>query len=114
MLKVWFQTQRIQDGAVKVFSAEDLQQKCGSSLVLLAAEHSTAYKLRSALKARDPPVYASDGVLKQWFERYCNAEPVFSAAHLELKFGDRIRQNNDARGMVACSKLRSVASSKAD
>ena len=36
-------------------------------------------------------------------ERYCNAEPVFSAAHLELKFGDRIRQNNDARGMDAAA-----------
>ena len=103
MLKVWFQTQRIQDGAVKVSSAEDLQQKCGSFLVSLAAEHSSAYKLGRALKERVPPVIASDGVLKQWLERYCNAEPVFSAAHLELKFGDRIRQNNDARGMDAAA-----------
>ena len=103
MLKVWFQTQRIQDGAVKVSSAEDLQQKCGSFLVTLAAEHSSAYKLGRALKDHVPPVIASDGVLKQWLERYCNAEPVFSAAHLELKFGDRIRQNNDARGMDAAA-----------
>ncbi len=30
MLKVWFQTQRIPDGALKVSSAQELQEKCGS------------------------------------------------------------------------------------
>ena len=101
MLKVWFQTQRMPVNALKVSSAQDLHEKCGSFLVSLAAEHHTAYKLGRALKERDPPVFVSDGVLKQWLQRYCNAEPVFSAAHLELKFGARIREHEEARGMDA-------------
>ena len=46
MLKVWFQTQRIPDGAVKVSSAQELQDKCGDFLGALALQYPTAYICR--------------------------------------------------------------------
>ena len=67
MLKIWFANQRIPADAVKVSSAEDLQAKCGSLLNGLAAQYPTSFKLCRVLKERTPPVYASDGVLKNWF-----------------------------------------------
>ena len=52
--------------------------------------------LLKVLKARTPPLYVSDEVLKQWFLRYFDAEPINSAGHLELKYGDRIREHAEA------------------
>ena len=83
MLKIWFtKGHRIPAGAVRISSAVELQQQCGSFLPVLAAEHPSDYKLEKVLKERTPPVYASKGVLRQWLKRYFDAEPVDSAGHL--------------------------------
>ena len=45
LLKVWFGKYRLQDGAVTVSSAVELQEKYGSILVDLAASHPSAFRL---------------------------------------------------------------------
>ena len=52
--------------------------------------------LLKVLKARTPPLYVSEELLKRWFLRYFDAVPINSAGHLELKYGDRIREHAGA------------------
>ena len=101
VLKLWFQKQRIPPGALQVKSAEELQSTCGVWLPDLVPENATAYKLSAALKSREQPVYASDGILKQWLARYCDATPVHSAGHLELLYGAAIREHEGYADMDA-------------
>ena len=68
----------------------------GDILPALAAQNPTPYRLMRVLKARTPPLYVSDAVLKQWFLRYFDAEPINSAGHQELKYGGRIREHAEA------------------
>ena len=91
MLKVWFAKYRLPSDVVTVSSVEELNRTYGDILLALAVQHPTSYRLMRALQTRTPPVYASDSMLRNWFLRYFNMEPVNSAAHLELKYGDRIR-----------------------
>ena len=91
VLKLWFAKHRLPDGAVRVSTAQELQEQCGSFIGVLAAQASGAYKLGRALMGCTPPVYASDGVLKEWLRRYFDCTPVNSAGHLELRYGDSIR-----------------------
>ena len=88
---IWFAKFRLPSDAVTVSSAEELHRRFGDILPALAAQNPTAYRLTRVLKARTPPLYVSDAVLRQWLLRYFDARPVNSAGHLELKFGDRIR-----------------------
>ena len=96
MLKIWFAKFRLPSDAVTVSSAEELHRRYGDLLPALAAQNPTAYRLTRVLKARTPPLYVSDAVLKQWLLRYFDAEPINSAGHLELKYGDRIREHAEA------------------
>ena len=96
MLKLWFEKFRLPSDAVTVSSAEELHREYGEILPALAAQNPTPYRLTRVLKARTPPLYVSDAVLKQWFLRYFDAEPINSAGHLELKYGDRIREHAEA------------------
>ena len=68
-------------------------------LPALAVESPTPYRLSRVLKARTPPLYVSDAVLKQWFLRYFDAVPINSAGHLELQYGDRIREDAEAKSL---------------
>ena len=54
----------------------------------LAAQNPTVYLLMRVLKARTPPLYVPDAVLQQWFVMYDDSEPISSAGHLELRYGD--------------------------
>ena len=96
MLKLRFAKFRLPSDAVTVSSAEELHRRYGDILPALAAQNPTAYRLMRVLQARTPPLYVSDAVLKQWLLRYFDAEPINSAGHLELKYGDRIRENAEA------------------
>ena len=98
---LWFAKYRLPSDAVTVSSAEELHRRYGDVLPALAAQNPTSYRLMRVLKARTPPLYVSDAVLKQWFQRYFDAEPVNSAGHLELKFGDRIREHAEAMSLEA-------------
>ena len=96
MLKIRFAKFCLPSDAVTVSSAEELHRRYGDVLLALAAQNPTPYRLSRVLKARTPPLYVSDAVLKQWFQRYFDAEPINSAGHLELKYGDRIREHAEA------------------
>ena len=76
MLKIWFAKFRLPSDAVTVSSAEELHRRYGDLLPALAAQNPTAYRLTRVLKARTPPLYVSDAVLKQWLLRYFDAEPI--------------------------------------
>ena len=90
------------EGAVKITSSVELQEKYGDVVQLLVAEHHTAYRLCKALRNRTPPVSVTDGVAKEWFKRYhSDLKLVNSAGHLELLHGDRIRQE--------CSDMNALA-----
>ena len=65
MLKNWFAQFRSPSDAVTVLSAEELHRRYGDLLPALAAQNPTAHRLRRVLKARAPPLYVSDAVLKQ-------------------------------------------------
>ena len=73
---IWFATLRLPIDAVTVSSAEELHRRYGDVLPALAAQNPTPYRLTRVLKARTPPLYVSDAVLKQWLLRYFDAEPI--------------------------------------
>ena len=110
MLKIWFDKFRLPSDAVTVSSAEELHIMYGDILPALAAQNPTVYRLMRVLKARTPPLYVSDAVLRQWLLRYFDAEPVNSAGHLELKYGDRIREHAEAVSFEAAELRARVAS----
>ena len=101
MLKLWFAKYRLPSDAVTVSSAEEFHSRYGDVLPALAAQNPTAYRLNKVLKERTPPLYVSEEVLKRWFLRYFDAEPINSAGHLELKYGDRIREHAEAATLEA-------------
>ena len=76
VLKMWFANFRLPSAAVTVSSAEELHRRYGDVLPALAAQNPTAYRLTKVLKARTPPLYVSDEVLKRWLLRYFDAEPI--------------------------------------
>ncbi len=95
MLKVWFSKYRVAAGTVKIGSVDELQTKCAEYLPSLAVTHNTAYKLQRALLTCEPPVSVSEGILKVWLNRYFDCRPIDSAGHLELEYGDIIRESCD-------------------
>jgi hypothetical protein len=78
MLKIWFAKFRLSSDA-----ADELHRRYGDLLSALAAQNPTAYRLMRVLKARTPPLYVSDAVLKQWFLRYFDAERISDDAPAE-------------------------------
>ena len=61
-------------GGHSTLSASDLQEQYGDVLRAESREAPTAYKLRKALAARDPPISVSEAVLKVWFAKYYAAD----------------------------------------
>ena len=92
MLKIWFAKYRRPSDAVTVSSAEELHTKYGDILPALAAENPSAYRLMRVLKARTPPLYVSEEILKRWFLRYFDAEPYIS--NYGVIFGDTVSESN--------------------
>ena len=71
VLKQWFANFVAPAGSwEKVSSARELDEKYGDVVAELAKKHETAYLLGKALRKRDPPVVASDGVVRVWLRRY--------------------------------------------
>ena len=55
------------------------------------AEYTTARTLRVALAQRKPPVIVTDGMLKNWFAKFClpsDAVTVSSVEELRRRYGD--------------------------
>ena len=97
----WLQQYRPIEGAVKIESAEDLEEKYGDLTRQYAVDNPTAYLLCKAYRARTPPVFITDGVAKQWFLKYCGGDTthIDCAGHLEMQYGQRIRDDSDANGL---------------
>ena len=88
VLKVWFSNFRLPAGGVKVSTARELNEKYGDVVAELAKRYESAFLLSKALKARDPPVVASDGVLKEWLRRYRgDLQSIQTAGELEMQCG---------------------------
>ena len=79
---IWFATFRLPSDAVTVSSAEELHRRYGDVLPALAVQNPTPYRLTRVLKARTPPLYVSDAVLKQWLLMYFDADPILEVERM--------------------------------
>ena len=50
--------------------ADALEAAHGDEVRALARIHTTARRLKTALEERRPPLFYTDGVLKQWIYKY--------------------------------------------
>jgi len=101
ILKTWFQKYRLPPGAIRISSAADLEETYGIEVKQLQREYQTDYKLCRALEQRKPPLYATKDIMKSWLNKYggeTEVRNIDSAGHLELWYGQRIR--NDAAAQV--------------
>ena len=69
-VRTWFAKYRVNTGDQCAKNAEELDEKYGDILRASAVENSSSYKLCSALRCRDPPLYLADGLAKQWLKKY--------------------------------------------
>ena len=68
----------------------------GDETRALARIHCTARRLKGALEERRPPLYYTDGVLKQWLQKYGSgsghatrsSNATLSAKELHERYGD--------------------------
>ena len=99
VLKLWLVKTGLPEGAVKVSSAEELQEKYGDVAQELAGKHSPPFTLCRAFKTCTPPVYVTDRVAKSWFRVFRgDLQFINSASHLELICGARIREQETTAG----------------
>ena len=83
----WVSKYRTPPGAVRVESAESLEEMYGDDARAVAVGSVSAYKLCGAFRRRSPKVYMSDSVAKAWLAKYAGdgqVRDVVSAGHLEL------------------------------
>ena len=94
--KQWWQKYRKPPNAVTIPTAKDLQEQHGSSILHLATEYNTAFKLCKKLLELDPPVSVTDAVAKGWLKKYATDQEltvVQNSGHLETWYGELIRNN---------------------
>ena len=76
-------------------TADALQEKYGEELARPPlSDAKTPRMLMKALLERIPPIVATDGIMKTWFQKYRlppGAIRISSAAELEAAYGDEIR-----------------------
>ena len=70
VVRQWLIRYGLPAGAEKVSSAHELNKQYGDEVAELAEKHPTARLLGKALRQREPPVVASEGVVRQWLRRY--------------------------------------------
>lgn len=73
-----------------------LQEQHGVLVAEVAKERPTYFKLCKALRERDPPLYISDAVARQWLAKYGGQGAlhyVLNAGHLESWHGNRVRES---------------------
>ena len=92
-VKTWFKNYKDNPNQQSIKSATELNEQHGDIVKQLAIDNHTAYKLGAALRNRDPPIFASDGVVKQWLMKYGSKMTyIDNAGHLENLYGQRIRE----------------------
>ena len=81
--------------AMARLTADALQEKYGEELARPPlSDAKTPRMLMKALLERIPPIVATDGIMKTWFQKYRlppGAIRISSAAELEATYGDEVR-----------------------
>ena len=92
-VKTWWQ--KYKHGVIQysVSNAKDLHDKSGDIAKSLAISNSSAYLLVKALRNREPAVYISDAVARQWLKQHFNLSSIENAGHLESRYGDLLREH---------------------
>ena len=93
-VKVWWGKYKVMAGAEGIQSAKQLEELHGDSIRPIALEHNSACKLCRVLSQRQPPIFVSDGVAKQWLRQFGPSgqlKYIDNAVHLESEYGERIR-----------------------
>ena len=105
-VKTWFgQYRRSADVAgERVHSTEELERVYGDCIRdrQLAHAHPTAFLLCKALRNFEPPVLVSDAIAGRWLRDHGGINiqsQVDNAAHLELRWGARIREHLAGAGI---------------
>ena len=104
VVREWWKMYRARAGAPSIASAAGLQEQYGASISNLAKEYNTAFKLCQQLLKRDPPLYVTDGIAKEWLKKYGPhgaLKYVDNAGHLESLYGDVIREDTQAKSLDA-------------
>lgn len=108
-VKTWFSKYKTNPNQQSIQSATELHEKHAEIVTPLSKEYNTAYKLGAALRKLEPPIFASDGILKSWLMKYGSKMTyIDNAGHLEDLYGQRIRQEwqcTEPRGDLLCSWL---------
>ena len=93
----WWKQHRVGGVQYSVSSAQEFEDRYGDEVRALLDGNITAYHLCKQLRQRDPPVYVSDGVAKQWLSKQRIGEvTVLNCGHMETRYGDRIRARHGA------------------
>ena len=92
-VKQWWKTYKVAAGAGALKSAQELEDKYGDSIRPLVVDNPTAYKFCQALRKREPPIFVTDGVAKQWLQKFAQMQYVENVGHLEIRLGKRIRDD---------------------
>ena len=96
-VKQWWMKYKVTEGSIRLTTAAELHEKYGESILHMAAEYPTAFKLCKALRDRDPPICIDDGIAKEWLRNHggqSNVKVLHSGGHLETYCGDRIRAHD--------------------
>ena len=91
--RLWLQQYRPIEGAVRVKTAAELEEKYGEWTRQYAIDNATAYLLCKAYRQRTPPVYVTDEVAKRWFLKYYGGdthEPPGAPTRSQYPVGDEI------------------------
>ena len=101
-VKTWLTKYYTPVGAVRVESAEELEEQYGGRVRAVGVDGVSAFLFCKALREGSPSVIVSDTVAKQWLRRFGGQEKlrdVQLAGHLECWFGEAIRGDPEARAL---------------
>ena len=99
--------------------ADQLEATYGDEVRQLALIHTTARRLKGALEERRPPLYYTDGVLKQWLQKYgsgsshatLRTNATLSAKELQEQSGDSLHA--ESRDAPTAYKLKKALARRA-
>ena len=107
-VKTWFGQYRRDVAGERVHSTEELERVYGDCIrdCQLAHAHPTAFLLCKALRNFEPPVLVSDAIARRWLREHGGINiqsQADNAAHLELRWGARIREHLAGAAMEAAA-----------
>ena len=94
-VKTWWDVYRTVEGVDRIGSAQELQDMHGDSIAHMAQECKTPFKLCAKLRKRQPPIFISNSIAKQWLKDFGigDTKRIESAGHLQMECGEKLREN---------------------